>query len=82
MTLSPDIACRLCQLAKTGTGAAVDYHCADCCIRLLGRLHSKEMVAGMLRSIERVTDDNPEHIGRVRDAWKDFVAQRSSTKEK
>jgi hypothetical protein len=31
------------------------------------------MVAGMLRSIERVTDDMPEHIGRVRDAWKNYV---------
>lgn len=73
MNLSPDIACRLCQLAKTGSGAAVDYHCTDCCIRLLARLHSREMVAGTLRSIERITEDVPEHIGRVRDAWKNYV---------
>jgi hypothetical protein len=82
MTIPADICCKLCQLAKTGTGAAVDYRCVDCCVRLLGRLHSREMVAGMLRSIERVTTDDPEHIKRVRDAWKDFVVQRSSTKEK
>lgn len=80
MTISPDIACRLCQFAQTGSGAAVDYHCVDCCIRLLGRLHSREMVAGTLKSIERIT--GPEHAKRVRDAWKDFVVQRSSTKEK
>lgn len=82
MTINPDIACRLCQFAQAGSGAAVDYHCVDCCIRLLGRLHSKEMAAGTLRSIERITEDVPDHIGRVRDVWKDFVAQRSSTKEK
>jgi hypothetical protein len=73
MSLPPDICCRLCQLAKTGTGAAVDYRCVDCCIRLLGRLHSEDMAKGMLRSIERVTTDDPEHIKRVRDAWKNYV---------
>jgi hypothetical protein len=73
MNLPPDISCKLCQSAQTGSGAAVDYRCVSCCVRLLGRLHSREMVAGMLRSIERVTDDMPEHIGRVRDAWKNYV---------
>jgi hypothetical protein len=73
MSLPPDISCKLCQSAKTGSGAAVDYRCISCCVRLLGRLHSKEMVAAMLRSIERITDDMPEHIERVRDAWKNYV---------
>lgn len=82
MTIPADICCKPCAAAQTGSGAAVDYHCVACCVRLLGRLHSREMVAGTLRSIERVTTDDPEHIKRVRDAWKDFVVQCSSTKEK
>lgn len=73
MTVPTDICCKLCQIAKSGSGAAVDYHCVDCCVRLLSRLHSREMVAGTLRSIERITEDVPEHIGRVREAWKNYV---------
>lgn len=82
MNLPPDIHCRACQIAAGGHGCAVDYWCADCCIRLLARMKSREMVGGMLRSIERVTASDPAHIVRVKAKWAEFVDKRRATKEK
>jgi hypothetical protein len=71
MTIPANICCKPCAAAQTGSGAAVDYHCVACCIRLFSHLHSEDMIDGTLRSIERIT--GPEHAKRVRDAWETYV---------
>jgi hypothetical protein len=80
MNLSADIACRQCQLALGGNGNGFDEWCFDCCMRMLKMLHSDAGRESFLDHIERIT--SKAHAKRVRDAWKDFVVQRSPTKEK
>lgn len=66
MNLSPDIACRQCQLQ-----AGFDPDCLDCCMRMLRMFHTETVQKSFLDYIERITD--PAHAKRVRDAWKNYV---------
>jgi len=74
--LNTDICCRSCQLAANSHGSAVDYWCVDCCVRMLDRQVTDEMVDGHLRSIERITAERPEHAVKVKAKWGELVAKR------
>lgn len=64
--------CPTCEIA----GGAVDYKCADCCVRLLGTLPNRQLVAAHMRSMERFNADEPGFSNRLQAKWKAVVDQR------
>ncbi|HJV73144.1 MAG TPA: hypothetical protein VJ654_02895 [Noviherbaspirillum sp.] len=64
--------CPKCTAADGG----MSFECIACCLRWLRQMTAEEMAINA-PVIERVM--GLEHMEKVRQAWRNYVAQRSST---